>query len=165
MISSFPPIVNHQSKILLLGTMPGEESLRKQEYYGHNSNQFWKIIFLLFGQELTLETNYSAKRELLLNNFIALWDVLSSCKREGSADSAIKEEIVNDFDSLFRKYSQIKYVFFTSKKAEEYYIRYVGKNERMRYFTLPSPSSANARKSLKEKVKDWEIIIEALASS
>ncbi|MFR9166072.1 MAG: DNA-deoxyinosine glycosylase [Dysgonomonas sp.] len=160
MKSSFPPIVDSNSKILLLGTMPGEESLRRQEYYAHKSNHFWQIMFSLFNEEYS--TEYQLKKAFLYKHHIALWDVLAHCEREGSLDSAIKNEQINDFNALYAKYPQVKSVFFTSKVAERLYFKYIMKDADKEYYTLPSPSSANARMNLESKIKAWSIISDVL---
>jgi hypoxanthine-DNA glycosylase len=85
---SFAPIADKDSKVLLLGTMPGQRSLKLQQYYGHKRNHFWKIIFHLFDKPFT--DDYERKIELLLSNKIALWDVLQTCEGKGSLDSNIK---------------------------------------------------------------------------
>lgn len=157
---AFAPIVNVDSRILLLGTMPSEESLRKQEYYGHKSNQFWKILFTLFNLPFSIE--YTERVALLAHNHIALWDVLSSCEGEGSADSDIKREQANDFAGFYKQYPHISHIFFTSKKAAEFYIKYVGLDTSKKYLTLPSPSPANARMPLSDKVEQWQILLQAL---
>jgi hypoxanthine-DNA glycosylase len=162
MLTSFPPLIDNHSRILLLGTMPGAESLRKLEYYGHTHNQFWKIMFSLFGIVMPSCVSYSEKKKLLLDHRVALWDVLANCEREGSLDSSIKNEKANDFATLFARYPHIKQVFFTSKKAEEYYGKYVGKQPDITYYTLPSPSPANARKTLAEKIAGWQIVLQTL---
>lgn len=157
---AFPPLINSNSRILFLGTMPSEESLRLQQYYGHKSNQFWKILFNLFNKPFSLD--YQERVALLINHHIALWDVLQSCEGEGSADTDIKAEMPNDFSRLFVEYPQIGHVFFTSKKAEEFYKKYVGFNPDMAYTTLPSPSSANARMNLARKTEEWSVILNYL---
>ncbi|MDR1089779.1 MAG: DNA-deoxyinosine glycosylase [Prevotella sp.] len=153
---AFGPVADSESRILILGTMPGEESLRRQERYGHKSNQFWKIVFTLFNK--TLPDNYDEKIKLLAGNHIAIWDVLHSCEGSGSLDSNIKNEKPNDFKKFFRQYPQIRYIFFTSKKAEEFYKKYVGFDKERIYTTLPSPSPANARMTLNEKIEKWQIL-------
>ena len=158
--TAFPPVVNHDSRILLLGTMPSEESLRIQQYYGHKSNQFWKILFTLFNKPFSLD--YKERVALLIENRIALWDVLCSCEGEGSADSDIKAEEANDFTELFAQYPQIEHIFFTSKKAEEFYKKYIGFRPDKIYTTLPSPSSANARMNLAQKTEEWKVILNFL---
>ena len=155
-----PPIADQHSKVLLLGTMPGEQSLKLQQYYGHKGNQFWKIIFTLFKQPLTHD--YDIKKALLLDQRIALWDVLQYCEREGSADSDIQKEVANDFAAFYHMYPQINHVFFTSTKARDYYDMYVKRKPDYNYHLLPSPSSANTWKSFDEKVNEWKLILDYL---
>ena len=138
---SFPPIVDQNARILLLGTMPGERSIRMQQYYGHSGNQFWKI---------------------LLRNNIALWDVLQYCEGKGSADSAIRNEVPNDFSSFFYSNPKIKHIFLTSKKANAFYDKYIGKSSEKEYYLLPSPSRANTWKNFEKKLEDWKIILQYL---
>ncbi|MDR1810148.1 MAG: DNA-deoxyinosine glycosylase [Prevotella sp.] len=160
---SFPPLIDDNSRVLLLGTMPGAESLRKQEYYGHPHNHFWKIMYALFDAASPPNPAYSEKTKLLLAHRVALWDVLACCERKGSLDSSIRNETANDFSALYARYPQIKRVFFTSRKAEEYYGKYVGKQPDITFCTLPSPSPANAQKTLTEKIAAWQIVALALA--
>lgn len=154
MKKAFDPIVDSNSKILILGTMPGEKSLELQEYYGNRGNQFWRLLFTVYGQEGS--HNYNDKIKLLTTHNIALWDVLQYCEREGSLDSNIKNELPNDFDVFYKNYQNIKAVFFSSKNAAAYYDKYVGRKENIAYTILPSPSGANATKSFDEKLEIWK---------
>lgn len=156
MKKAFPPLVNSNSELLILGTMPGEKSLELQEYYGNKGNSFWKLLFTIF--EKPLSKDYNDKKELLLENKIALWDVLAFCERSGSLDSNIKNEVPNDFDQFFEKYPKIKRVFFSSKNASNYYDKYVGRKSNLHYTVLPSPSGANASKSFAQKLEEWKTI-------
>ncbi|RRJ93376.1 DNA-deoxyinosine glycosylase [Flavobacterium macacae] len=160
MKKAFFPLINQNSKILILGTMPGEKSLELQEYYGNRGNSFWKLLFTLFDQPLP--ENYAEKKQLLIEKNIALWDVLEFCERTGSLDSNIKNEKVNDFKSFYKKYPNIKHVFFSSKNASNYYDKYVGRRIDVQYTILPSPSGANASKSFLQKLEEWKAIMEAL---
>lgn len=160
MKQAFPPLVNQNSKILILGTMPGEKSLELQEYYGNKGNSFWKLLFTLFDQPLP--ATYAEKKQLLEENDIALWDVLAYCERTGSLDSNIKNEKANDFEAFYKKYPVIKHVFFSSKNASNFYDKYVGRKKNIHYTILPSPSGANASKSFMQKLEEWEAIMEAL---
>ena len=160
MKKAFPPFVNSNSKILILGTMPGEKSLELQEYYGNKGNSFWKLLFTLFDQPLPQE--FSKKKQLLIENDIALWDVLEFCERTGSLDSNIKNEVPNDFKSFYKEYPNLKHVFFSSKNASKYYDKYIGRRNDIQYTILPSPSGANASKSFLQKLEEWKAIIEAL---
>jgi TDG/mug DNA glycosylase family protein len=154
MKKAFEPIVTQLSKILILGTMPGEKSLELQQYYGNRGNHFWKIMFDILGEDFTFD--YNERIKLLQKYHIALWDVLQFCEREGSLDSNILNEVPNDFESFYRLYPNIRNVYFSSKNAEKYYNKYVGKREGINYFVLPSPSGANATKSFLQKKQEWE---------
>lgn len=155
--TAFPPIVNTNSKVLLLGTMPGDRSLVLQQYYGHAGNHFWKLIYTLFDQPL--DPDYEARKRFLLEHEIALWDVLESCTCEGSLDSNIKNEVVNDFSAFYQQYPKITHVFFDSRKAEEFYLRHVKKSADKIYHLLPSPSRANASKSFEQKLEAWKELL------
>lgn len=154
---AFAPIIDSNSRILLLGTMPSEESLRKQEYYGHKSNQFWKIIFSIYNKPFSLD--YRERVALLHEKGIALWDVLQSCEGKGSADSNIVNGKPNDFTFLFNHYPQIRHVFFTSRNAEIFYKKYISTDILIGYSTLPSPSSAYASMRLEEKTQKWRVAL------
>lgn len=157
---AFPPIVNKNSRILILGTMPGDKSLKLQQYYGHAGNHFWKIIFNLFDQPFSKD--YEIRKQLLLDNGIALWDVLKACECEGSSDNNILNEEANDFQSFYNMYPEIKTVFFGSQKAETFYNKYVLKSPNKSYYTLPSPSSANTWKTFEQKLDEWKLIKHSL---
>jgi len=153
---AFPPIVTKNSKILILGTMPGERSLRLQQYYGHAGNHFWRIMFQLY--DVPFSMDYKIRTELLLNNNIALWDVLQSCEGNGSADSSIKNEVANNFVKFYDDYPNIKKVYFSSQKAESYYDKYIKKTANLQYYKLPSPSSANTWKTFNDKLLEWSVL-------
>jgi hypoxanthine-DNA glycosylase len=154
MKKAFSPVVNNDSKIIILGTMPGEKSLELQQYYGNRGNHFWKILFEILGEDFSRE--YIDRIGLVHKYKIALWDVLQFCEREGSLDSNIKNEIPNDFEAFYKKYPQIRYVFFSSKNAAAYYDKYVGRKDGIIYEVLPSPSGANASMRYNEKVLAWK---------
>jgi len=154
---AFPPIADQHCTVLLLGTMPGDRSLSLRQYYGHAGNHFWKLIYTLFDQPL--EPDYEARKLFLLQHHIALWDVLESCTCEGSLDSNIKNEVVNDFASFYERHPNITHVFFDSRKAEEFYLKYVKKSADKIYHLLPSPSRANASKSFEQKLEAWKELL------
>ncbi|MBB4037174.1 TDG/mug DNA glycosylase family protein [Dysgonomonas hofstadii] len=157
---SFEPIINEKCRILILGTLPSEESMRKRERYGHKTNQFWRLIFTLF--EKPLPDNYEEKNAILAENNIAIWDVLHSAEGKGSLDSNLKNEVPNDFMTLFREYPQIKYIFFTGTKAADFYRKHIGFDEERTYITLPSPSAANARLTFAQKLEKWQLLLDAV---
>lgn len=158
-ITSFAPVVDQNSHLLILGSMPGVESLNKSEYYGNPRNQFWKIIYQIF--ETELQSTYHQKLQFLISKGIALWDVIESCEREGSLDSNIRNEIPNDFASFFSKYPNICYVVFNGAKAFDTYKKHIGfdVHQGIVYKQLPSTSPANTQK-LDQKLKAWSVLRE-----
>jgi hypoxanthine-DNA glycosylase len=161
MKAAFAPIASKISTVLILGTMPGERSIKLNQYYGHKGNQFWRLMFDIFEQPFT--DDYADRIALLTKNKIALWDVLSHCEREGSADSKIKNEIPNNLKLFYRKHPTIKHVFFASKEAEKLYKKHVGQFNKHAYYVLPSPSGANASKTYSVKLNEWRVILRILA--
>ncbi|KIA94501.1 DNA glycosylase [Flavobacterium sp. KMS] len=155
---SFDPISSPNASVLILGTMPGIKSLELGQYYGHKQNNFWKILFTVFNEDFT--DVYEAKKEILIKNNIALWDVLKYCDRVGSLDSAIKNEITNDFDTFLKQHPDIKTILFNGQKAAAFFKKYIKVSNDYKLITLPSTSPANAGKSFDSKLNEWKIILE-----
>ncbi|GGG14928.1 DNA-deoxyinosine glycosylase [Paenibacillus abyssi] len=157
-IESFKPVIDEHSTILILGSMPGAESLRRQQYYANPRNHFWPIVYAIYNQ--SPHTEYEERLNFLLSRRIALWDVLSRCRREGSLDANIQDEEINDFGSLFQRYPKLRAVLFNGTKAERSYRQHVGMNDHKVYARLPSTSPVPGKynKTLAEKIKDWSII-------
>lgn len=155
-IHSFEPLLSPEPKVLILGTMPSVKSLEQQEYYGNKQNVFWKIMFSLFDRPFS--TSYGDRVRLIQQHQLALWDVLQSCQRQGSLDSAIKEEQPNDIKQLLQKYPSIHTLVFSSQKAEAYFKKYIGPIDSIKTITMPSPRGANARMTFEEKRKRWEVL-------
>lgn len=158
-IFSFEPIADPKAEILILGSMPGNASLAAKQYYAHKQNIFWKIMSELL--QIDLNTSYETRIERLKSAHIALWDVLKSCKREGSLDSSIQSDslTVNDLRGFFEKYQFISKVCFNGTKAENCFNRFVSKTiggNPKQYIRLPSTSPANASISYEEKFKIWK---------
>lgn len=152
---SLPPIVDMETEILVLGTMPGENSLTNQQYYNNPNNQFWKIIFSIFNNGLSID-NYDKKIELLKKHKIGLWDVLKTCEREGSSDAKIKNIVLNNFEDFFNKYSKIKIVIFNGKDSYSYFKQFITKNFDKTFFQLNSTSSLNSHSTINQKTEEWE---------
>lgn len=160
MKQAFKPIVNQDSKILILGSMPGEKSLELNQYYGHSTNQFWKIMFALF--DLPVSHNYKDRLQLLLDNGIALWDVLNRCDRVGSSDSKITSAVANDFQDFYTRYPRIKTVFLDSASVAKLYDKHVRRSPDKVYYTLPSPSARYASINFEQKLMKWWLVKEVL---
>ncbi len=122
--SGLPPVVWESSRILILGTMTGDESLRKQRYYANPSNKFWLILSKVYGGPIG--TDYGERLEFLRRKGLALWDVLRSCERSGSSDGAIKSPVPNDFAALLEHYPRLQAVAFNGQKAETLFNKHVG---------------------------------------
>jgi len=153
---SFAPIRSDNATILILGTMPGTKSLELKQYYGHSQNNFWKFMFNILKEDFS--TDYEVRKALLQKNNIALWDVLQYCDRVGSLDSAIKNEIANDFESFLQKHPNITTLFFNGQKAAAFFEKYVTLKKHYQLITLPSTSPANASKTYQSKLEEWKII-------
>lgn len=153
MIYSFPPAVNPQTRVLVIGSMPGVASLRAREYYAYKYNQFWKIVFDLFagGRQ---PANYEDKINTLLAHHIGLWDALSACERPGSLDGNISNPTPNDFPGLFSQYPQIHTLLFNGQAARLHFKRAFGDAGKM-CLTLPSTSPAHAALSYDDKLQRW----------
>ena len=160
-VQSFPPIGDAKARILILGSMPGTASLAAGQYYAHAQNLFWRILGEVTGAAPSLP--YAARARALKSRGIALWDVLASCTREGSLDSAIDDASIsaNDFASFYRAHSRITHVFFNGAKAEACYRKHVlplladGLGPPS-YRRLPSTSPANASMSRAYKHRVWK---------
>ena len=154
-ISSFPPIISNDAKILILGSVPGVKSLEMQEYYAHPQNKFWKIIFELFNENFS--EDYLEKIKILKKNKIAVWDVIDSCERVGSLDTTIKNEESNDILQLLKKYQNIKTIFCNGGKSYKNLQKIVGKNFEIPIYLLPSTSPLHTI-SFEKKLESLKII-------
>lgn len=158
LLSCFEPVADSNSEILILGSMPGRESLAAEQYYAHRRNAFWKIMADLLGFDPA--SSYEARLQELKAAHIALWDVLQSCTRTGSLDSSIDADsiTVNDFRSFFRTHAKIHAVFFNGAMAESAYRKYVlptVSTVPVSYTRLPSTSPAHASLSYEQKLQVW----------
>jgi len=155
-IHSFEPVVSKDSQILILGSMPGGESLKKQQYYAYSRNVFWKLIHELLGE--VYQEAYDNKLIMLEEHHIALWDVLKHCERDGSLDKDIRNEYPNDFASFYANEPGIRAVFFNGQKAGKSYEKHIGLDSTdMNYFTLPSTSPANTV-TYQAKLEAWSAL-------
>ncbi len=147
------PIYNEKTKILILGSLPSIKSREEKFYYANKSNRFWQIINILFNVNLITKEE---KIEFLLKNKIGLFDLIKECDIDGSSDSSIKNIKLNDIEIIVKN-SNIKYIFLTGKKAYTLYEKNFS-HLNVKYFYLPSPSSANAQYSIEKLIKEYSII-------
>ncbi len=158
MLSCFAPVIDQYTTKIVVGTMPGTDSLKAGEYYAHKRNQFWKIIYDIFEGGRT-PIDYSDKLNTLLAHRIGLWDILAFCEREGSLDSEIKNETVNDFPGLLSHFSNVGTLIFNGQNSYKYFKKAFGDLEGIAYAVMPSTSSANATKGVIEKMKFWQQVL------
>lgn len=156
-LRSFAPLADARSRVLVLGTMPGPEALRKQEYYGFKGNHFWKIMTDLLAPGRPLD--YAQKLALLRRHRIAVWDVLRSCTREGAADSAIRDTTPNDIPGLLARHPGIHTVFCNGTTSARLFARYFGGAVALPTMALPSTSPAHATMPYAEKRTRWSVVI------
>jgi hypoxanthine-DNA glycosylase len=157
---SFPPVITPHAQLLILGTMPGRQSLLHQQYYANNQNAFWRIMFGMFGKEVPAA--YGQRIKFLDDKGIAVWDTLKSCVREGSLDEKILDEQPNDFHTLFRQYPGIKAIVFNGNNPHKYFKKYVGLGTGHEYHIMPSTSPANRTRRFEQKLEEWSVVRELL---
>lgn len=151
---TFEPVWDAHSRILILGTFPSVKSREHRFYYGHPQNRFWKVIAGI--TDNPVPETVADKKTLLLQNGIAIWDVIASCRIIGSSDSSIRDVEANDIGFLLRE-SNITRIFGNGAKACELYDRYVKKDTGVEITKLPSTSPANAAFSLERLLEQWSV--------
>jgi hypoxanthine-DNA glycosylase len=160
---SFPPVVDAQARVLVLGTLPGEESLRRGEYYAHPRNLFWPIIFALFDEPPAL--NYAERLAFLTARRIAVWDVCELGEREASADSTIRMELPNAIGRLLDEHPLIRAVGFNGTGARRLHDRHFPRRAELIYLALPSTSPAHATIDFSAKLARWTALRDALGQN
>ena len=163
MLTGFPPIIDSQARVLVLGSMPSVLSLQRGQYYAHPRNLFWHIIGELLG--FGADDDYRSRTAALHAAGIGLWDVLHACERRGSLDASIQREsmVANDFPALLTAHPNIGQVFFNGGKAAQIFRRLVlpvlQERDHLTLHQLPSTSPANASISYAAKLAAWRSVI------
>ncbi|MGZ8999033.1 MAG: DNA-deoxyinosine glycosylase [Allosphingosinicella sp.] len=138
---SFAPIVDQNTRILLLGSLPGEQSLARGQYYANPRNQFWRLIGSVIGVELEVLA-YQSRLEALLAAGVGLWDTVESATRQGSLDGAIRDPSANDLATLAAALPQLRAVGFNGAKSASLGIRQLAARPELALVPLPSSSPA-----------------------
>ena len=149
---TFGPVYDSQSRILILGSFPSVKSREINFYYGHRNNRFWKILGMLFNEEI------EDKMSFLLKHHIALFDVIESCDIIGSSDASIQNVKPNDL-SIILNNSKVEKIFLNGAKAYELYKKYDEDKYAIEAVKLPSTSPANAAYSIDDLFNEWKIIL------
>lgn len=152
--TSLPPQVSRTTRILILGSLPGEKSLEAQQYYAHPRNLFWKLAGRVILRDDLPGLPYEERLRVLVENRIGLWDVVGSARRKGSLDSAIRDHAANPVAALCESLPLLRAVAFNGLKAAQLGRRLV---DRKRYavVTLTSSSPANAATPYDYKLMQW----------
>jgi hypoxanthine-DNA glycosylase len=149
--------------VLVLGTLPGEVSLRQVQYYAHPRNLFWPIVFALFGE--TPPPDYAARLDFATSRGIALWDVVAAGQRHASADATIRGEMPNAIDELLDSHPGIRAVAFNGSGAQRLHDRYLKRRPALTYLALPSTSPAHARLRFADKLAHWLPLKDAISGN
>lgn len=155
---SFKPSIDNNSKTLILGSMPGVKSLEEQQYYAHPQNRFWKVMGHICNEPDLNDFDYDTKLKTLLENNIALWDTIKTCRREGSLDSDIQNEVPNNIRKLLKEYPNISAICLNGNKSYSAFKKYFPDLlEKYTCYKMPSTSPANARYSLEKLIAEWRV--------
>ena len=137
----FPPIYNEHSKVLILGSFPSVKSREVSFYYGNKQNRFWRMLFAIYGEPLV--DTIEGKREFLLRKGIALWDIATECRIQGSSDASLKDAKIADLTPIF-KAANLQRILLNGSLAYELFCQRYADVE-IPYFKMPSTSPANPR--------------------
>ena len=158
--SSFPPVVAPDTRVLVLGSLPGERSLAAQRYYAHPRNRFWHLIGGVIGVELA-SLDYERRLVALLAAGVGLWDTVASAHRAGSLDAAIREAEPNPLADLAASLPELRAVGFNGKASARIGMPQLAATG-LALIPLPSSSPANASIPLADKEKLWNALGEFL---
>ena len=159
-IHKIPPVYNKNSQILILGSFPSVKSREGRFFYHHKQNLFWKVLSTIVND--VLPETIDEKKDFLLKNHIAVWDVIASCDIEGSSDSSIKNAVPNDFSDIL-KAAPIRKIYTNGGTAYKLYHKYCEKVTGIKAMKLPSTSPANASYSLDRLISEWKVIADQIS--
>ncbi|MCE3603300.1 DNA-deoxyinosine glycosylase [Massilia sp. P8910] len=153
----FAPVADTNTRILILGSLPGERSLAQQQYYGNRQNRFWTLMSEVTGVDL-VALDYDARLQALLAHGIGLWDVVAQARREGSLDSQIRGQVGNDLVGLLESLPQLATIAFNGATAARLGMKALGEHaRRYRIVSLPSSSPAYTAPYM-EKLIVWKTL-------
>ncbi|MGC4250851.1 MAG: DNA-deoxyinosine glycosylase [Sphingobium sp.] len=154
---AFPPSVDERTRVLILGSLPGEASIRQGEYYAHRGNAFWSLIGDVLDEDLR-GLPYAMRLKRLRARGVGLWDVIESADREGSLDSAIRGAELRDFSAFAARLPLLRAIAFNGRTAALHGRRQIGKGEGLTLIDLPSSSGAYASMPRERKAEAWRAL-------
>lgn len=157
-----PPIIGNNPRILILGSLPGDVSLRKQEYYGNQRNMFWDVMSGILGEPAPLQ--YAKKVDYLMRHGIALWDVLHAAERAGSLDANIRNGEFNDIERLISENPSIAVIATNGGETEKSFRKYLRTHQalickRICYCKSTSPMVLCSGWNLDKLIEQWREIL------
>jgi hypoxanthine-DNA glycosylase len=155
-LTGLAPVIDIHTRILILGSFPGDASLKAQQYYAHPRNALWPILSALTGEDLK-SLPYAQRLPRLLAHRIGLWDVLGACERKGSLDSAIRKPAANDFERLHRLCPELEVVGFNGQTSGKFAPQFAAQGYRT--VVLPSTSPAHAAMPFEQKLACWRQLL------
>ena len=153
----FPPVVDENCNILILGSFPSVKSRVNGFFYGHPRNRFWKVLAAVFNEEAPVDI--AAKKAFLLRHHIAIWDVISSCDIEGSSDASVKNAVPVDITHI-TSVARIGCIICNGSLAQKLYQRHLQPIVGLNAIVMPSTSPANAAWSLDRLTATWRSAIQ-----
>ncbi|SDV50937.1 DNA-deoxyinosine glycosylase [Chitinasiproducens palmae] len=158
MLSSFPPVADRDTRVMIFGSFPGVASLAATQYYAHPRNHFWRLLEAVLDVPGLAGRSYDDRLACLLAHRIGLWDVFAACEREGSLDSAIRQAQSNAFEALREHAPALEKACFNGKTAGR--AAPLLAEAGYRTLVLPSSSPANAMLSFPQKLSAWRLLLE-----
>lgn len=157
-----PRIALPDTRLFILGSLPGDASLAARRYYAHPRNQFWRLLEAALGEPLN-DLPYQTRLQRLAARRIGLWDVIASAQRTGSLDQAIRGAGHNPLDRLAADYPDLRAIAFNGSSAALRGRRLIAPARQVELLDLPSSSPANTR-PFKEKAAAWMRLADYLAT-
>ena len=150
----FPPVYDGASRVLILGSFPSVKSREQRFFYGHTQNRFWKVLAAIF--DCPVPQTIEEKKQMLLANGVALWDVIASCEIVGSSDASIRSAVPNDLTPIFAA-ADIRAVYCNGATAYNLYQKYILPVTGREAIKLPSTSPANAAWTVEKLIEAWSV--------
>lgn len=158
----FPPVWDCNSEILILGSFPSVRSREEGFFYGHPRNRFWDVISAVMNCPKPVSTQ--EKRDMLLSSHIAVWDVIASCRIQGSSDSSIRDVVPNDISEILR-HAPIRKILANGKTAEKLYDKYIYPGVHRQITVMPSTSPANAAWTLERLIEAYRVEVDPVGNN
>lgn len=152
--AAFPPSVDANTRLLILGSLPGDASIRQGEYYAHRGNAFWDLLGDVLDEDLRGQP-YAMRLKRLRTRGVGLWDVIESAERPGSLDSSIKGAELRDLGLFVDRLPALRAIGFNGKTASLHGRRQLGDRPGLTLIDLPSSSGAYASLSREAKKAAW----------